>query len=320
MCNNQKFIIDTDIGDDIDDAIALYSAMKRGFSLVGVTTVFRNTADRARQVKKLMTGFGKGYENVPVLAGLGVPFGTEPTEYPVIPHHTPEMDDDKYAPDNTDPEVAVDFIIDSCKRYRDELTIIAIGPFTNIARAIQKDPEALNMAKSVIIMGGAFYKQYADWNVMCDVTAADIMFKGLNNLECIGADVTHLMLGEDELYNSLFDYNGSDECRRYLKELCLMWKKDRPKSPLLLHDPLVIYYAEDKSICQTENAPIAVLTEGFAKGMTLNVKAYSKKWLNEEAYTDFDVNHTAAVAKTADREKFNTRILADYSGEAPAGL
>ena len=310
--NDKKYIIDTDIGDDIDDAIALYSAMKRGFDILGVTTVFRNSADRAKQVKRLLSAFGNGYENVPVYAGYGDPYGTEHTEYPLIPHHTSDMEETQYSPDNQDPEEAVDFIINSCKKYGDRLTIIAIGPFTNIAKAVEKDPSAINMAERVVIMGGAFFKQYADWNVMCDVPAADIMFKGLKNLKCIGADVTHLMEGEQTLYDLIDDYNGDNEGRNYLSTLFKLWKVDRPNSKFLLHDPLVIYYAEDETICQTEDAPIAVLTDGFAKGMTLNVKAYGKKWLNKSAYVDFDMTHTANVARTANREEFNKRILEDY--------
>ena len=310
--NDKKYIIDTDIGDDIDDAIALYSAMKRGFDILGVTTVFRNSADRAKQVKRLLSAFGNGYENVPVYAGYGDPYGTEHTEYPLIPHHTSDMEETQYSPDNQDPEEAVDFIINSCKKYGDKLTIIAIGPFTNIAKAVEKDPSAINMAERVVIMGGAFFKQYADWNVMCDVPAADIMFKGLKNLKCIGADVTHLMEGEQILYDLIDDYNGDNEGRKYLSTLFKLWKVDRPNSKFLLHDPLVIYYAEDETICQTEDAPIAVLTDGFAKGMTLNVKAYGKKWLNKSAYVDFDMTHTANVARTANREEFNKRILEDY--------
>ena len=310
--NDKKYIIDTDIGDDIDDAIALYSAMKRGFDILGVTTVFRNSADRAKQVKRLLSAFGNGYENVPVYAGYGDPYGTEHTEYPLIPHHTGDMDEARYAPDNKAPEEAINFIIDSCKKYGDKLTIIAIGPFTNIAKAVEKDPRAINMAERVVIMGGAYFKQYADWNVMCDVEAADIMFKGLKNLKCIGADVTHLMEGEQTLYDLIDDYNGDNEGRKYLSTLFKLWKVDRPNSKFLLHDPLVIYYAEDETICQTEDAAIAVITDGFAKGMTLNVKAYGKKWLNKSAYVDFDMTHTANVARTANRVEFNKRILKDY--------
>ena len=54
MEEKTKIIIDTDIGDDIDDAIALYAALRQGFDIIGITTVFQNTVERARQVKKLL--------------------------------------------------------------------------------------------------------------------------------------------------------------------------------------------------------------------------------------------------------------------------
>ena len=80
-----KILIDTDIGDDIDDALALFCAMQQGFEIVGVTTVFQNTCDRARQVKKLMSDFGQGYENVPVYAGCGTPIAQPRQNAPISP-------------------------------------------------------------------------------------------------------------------------------------------------------------------------------------------------------------------------------------------
>lgn len=311
MTGKRKYFIDMDIGDDIDDAIALYSAMKRRFDIVGITTVFRNTSDRARQTKKLLLKYGNGYEAVPVYAGYGVPMGEMMQEYPHIPHYTPDLEEERYRPDGTDPEAAVDFLLDCCRRYGKALTVIAIGPFTNIARAIEKDADALNAAGGVCIMGGAYFKQYADWNVMCDVAAADIMFRNLQNLSCIGADVTHRMLAEQALYDDLLFYTGTEPGHRYLTQLCGLWRKDRPKANLILHDPLVIYYADDPAICTMRPASVVVLTDGYARGMTLNVDAYGKKRLNPAPYADFVDTRKIPVAADADRETFNERILRD---------
>ena len=307
-----KYIIDMDIGDDIDDAIALYAAMRRGLNLVGITTVFQNTPQRARQVKKLLKAYGRGYENVPVYAGHGTPLKKKPEAWPCIPHYTPDLEDALYDPDSTDPDDAVQFILDSCRRYGKELAVIAIGAFTNMARVIEKDPQALNRISKVLIMGGAYFKQYADWNVICDVEAADRMFRSVKHLECIGADVTHLMPAEERLYQNLLAYQGSEPGHLYLSQLCHLWRKDRPASPLLLHDPLVIYYAADPSICTMLPASVAVLTEGFARGLTLNVNAYGKRAHNPDAYADFDDGHQALVASAANREAFNQMIFRDF--------
>ena len=62
METKKKIIIDTDIGDDIDDAIALFAAMRQEFDILGITTVFRNTTERARIAKKLLALYANGYE------------------------------------------------------------------------------------------------------------------------------------------------------------------------------------------------------------------------------------------------------------------
>jgi len=161
-------------------------------------------------------------------------------------------------------------------------------------------------------MGGAYYKQYADWNVMCDVTAADLTFRTLTNLECIGADVTHLTRAEDRLYENLLYYQGSEKGHQYLSKLCQLWRADPSKSELLLHDPLVIYHLTHKGLCKMREASVVVMTDGYARGLTLNVDAYSKKHMNREAYADFDDRHKITVAHAVDLEAFNNLIFNDF--------
>ena len=308
-----KILIDTDIGDDIDDAIALYAAMQRRMNIIGVTTVFRNTAARAMMAKKLMTVYGNGYENAPVYAGYGVPLAEQDSAQTLlqmrVPHFT--QDAQNYVPSSTNPDDTVDFIIDSCKKYGKELCILAIGPFTNIARAIEKDPDALKLCGRICIMGGAYYKQYADWNVMCDVEAAELMYTSLSNLECIGADVTHLCKGDKQIYDAIVNNTGESPARRYLTEMCALWKADRPQSALLLHDPLVVYYAEDPEICDMREIQVAVIKEGFARGMTLNVDGYGKSGMNRTAYEGYPLKKCRA-AYSVNLDRFFNRVLTDF--------
>lgn len=304
-----KLIMDMDIGDDIDDAIALYAAMQRGLNLIGITTVFRNTIARAGIVKKMMALYGQGYEQIPVYAGFGVPLAEEDKEYSPPPHYTPDAE--HYSPDSISPDDAVDFIIQSCHTYQKELTIIAIGPFTNLAKVIEKDSEALNLCDKVCIMGGAFFKQYADWNIMCDVEAADLMFRSLDNLECIGADVTHLCEGDASLYDALLSYEGTEPARCYLREMCKLWQVDRPGLKLLLHDPLVVYQLMDPKLCHMQEISVAVLKDGFARGLSLNVDAYAKKWMNQDAYTGFPMKK-CKVAQSVDVNKFLRQMHVDF--------
>ena len=297
----KKILLDTDIGDEIDDAMALYFAMKLGVEIVGITTVFKNTEERARISKRLLKLFGNGYEKVPVFAGHGTPIVETAVEYPHTCHFHNGLLSDEYAPDG-DADEAVDFIIDSCERYGDELAVVAIGPFTNIARVIEKKPDALNKAGKVVIMGGAYYRQYADWNVMCDVEAADVMFNSLENLECVGADVTHQTVLEKEEHEAMLDCKN-DAAALEIAELIRLWSVVNPDRYPTLHDPLAVYYAVHPEVCEVEEQRVKVLTEGYARGLTLNIDAYNKSYMNPACKT-LDKGNCKTVAKSIDARAF----------------
>ena len=257
--------------------------------------------------KKLLKLYGNGYENVPVFAGCGKPLASVCEESPTLCQYTPDIDDDIYTPDSVNEDDAIDFIIDSCKKYGKDLTVIAIGPFTNIARVVEKDRGALGLAKEVVIMGGAFYKQYSDWNVICDVEAADVMFRSVDCIECLGADVTH-QLPLDEQDDTRILCANKNEAVKYLSEIYARWKAASGRATGVLHDPLAIFYAKHKDVCECESAPVAVITEGYARGFTLNVTAYSKSAFNT-AYWNFDFKRTHTLAKTVDRDRIVTEFM-----------
>ena len=305
-----KLLIDTDIGDNLDDAFAIFAAMALDFEIVGITTVFRNTVDRARMTKKLLKSFGKDYGSVPVYAGFSGNGAGENSEY--LSCFEADLAMEAYAPENTDPEAAADFIIDCCHRYGKDLTVVALGPFCNIAKVIEKDPNALSCAKKVVIMGGAYFMQYADWNVMCDVPAADLMFRTLSNLECIGADATHRLADPGYLEKVLRADNCPNAALRYLSELYRQWRQQHDQEALVLHDVLVIYYLYDPSICSMQPILTAVITEGLAKGLTLNISSYGKTYLNS-IYQERSPGTPVLVAGDVDIERFHSFVQRDIS-------
>ena len=110
----KKYIIDTDIGDDIDDAFALDLALKLDLDLVCVTTVFRNVRERAAIAKKMLRLYGK---NLPVYAGYGATLdGCD--EIFRLCQWTPDLEWEEYAPDNSSPEEAVDAILSAARVYK----------------------------------------------------------------------------------------------------------------------------------------------------------------------------------------------------------
>ena len=294
-----KILIDTDIGDEIDDALALYFAMQKNVEIVGVTTVFKNTVQRAQMAKKILCSFSCSYKKVPVYAGYSS-FDSNKIENTNINHYTPDLEE--YKIDNTNPQKAVDFIIESCKKYGNSLTIVAIGPFTNIAKAIQKEPSAFDNVR-VVIMGGAYYSQYADWNVSCDTKSAKIVFDNVKNLECLGADVTHKLKISPTNRKKIVGYKdkGNNAVGRYLAEI---YDKFNAKDyEVFLHDPLAVYYAIDSSVCEMENARVEVIEDGAGKGITLNLKEYNKEYLNP-FYINKDSKNVIKVAKQVKKNEF----------------
>lgn len=302
-----KYIIDMDIGDDIDDALALLLAMDMNIEIVGITTVFKNTRERARITKKLLKLFGRGYESVPVYAGYGKPLQGTADEVGHLCQYTEDLEKDIYSPDGESPEDAIDFIIECCRRYRDDLTVIAIGPFTNIAKVIEKAPDALGLAKKVVIMGGAYFRQYADWNVSCDPPAAKIMFASLKGIHCLGADVTHKLRLSDDDDEAIAAYNGESGVLGYISELYRLWKGEKGKAGVL-HDPLAVYYSADGTVCECKVGSVAVITDGYARGVTLNVSEYTKAYMNPE-YRDFDFSREHILAYSVKRENVIKRFM-----------
>ena len=104
-----RLLIDTDIGDDIDDALALALAMDEGADIVGLTTVFGDTVKRARMAKKLLS-LG-GYGGVPIFCGYSGSMMTDGIRPPDL--YTSELDGDEFAPDSEKPEEAVSFIVNA---------------------------------------------------------------------------------------------------------------------------------------------------------------------------------------------------------------
>lgn len=316
MSNNtdtrKKILIDTDIGDDIDDAYALLSAISLDFDIVGITTVFRNTEERAKMTKKLLSLFGEKYANIPVYAGFGTPIAEAPADYPHLCQYTKDLENPQYTPESVNPDDAVKFISDCCEKYGKELTIAAIGPFTNIAKTIEKYPQALKKAHRVVIMGGAYFRQYADWNVMCDVEAADIMFQNTPNLHCIGADVTHKLIPEEALVQVVEKSDNKSPAYSYLRSLYHLWKQACQNPPFILHDALVMHYIADESICTMEKACVKVLTQGAPRGVTFNIDAYKKAYMNPY-FNDIDTSSKICVASDVQVEEFISRVIQDIS-------
>lgn len=293
-------LLDTDIGDDIDDALALLMLLKiEEIQLVGVTTVFANTPLRARLAKRILQLGGQ--PQIPVYAGLGDPLNGSADKKRSFVQYTPELEEDDYRPDNKDAEngnEAVDFILQLCQKYGNQLTILAIGPYTNVAAAWKKDPQTMSNVGAAVLMGGCFYEQFIEYNVAIDPEAADILVHADLPTRFIGADVTWQAQLNDEQTAYVLGIQN-DKLTGYCAELVRLWKKSCWFNPVL-HDPLAAYYVFDESICQMEPVWVEVELNGDAtRGFTANMDHFYK-------YLEYPTSGKKRVlcAKAVEAERF----------------
>ncbi len=267
----KKYIIDTDIGDDIDDALALALALNMPeVELIGVTTVFLDTLKRARIAKKLLHLWGSF---IPVYAGLAK--GNTSHDITAVPcQYTPDLEIPENEPEN-DPrldggEGAVDYLLRSAREYADALTIVAVGPLTNVAEAFRRDPEAMRKVR-IVIMGGCFYRQFSEWNVLCDPDAAKVVLESKGDLTCVGIEVTEQTTLNDA--QQAFLMKPAEDARYdYLAHLVRLHYNHTGRK-VCLHDPLTMYYAVHPEVLTTEKILVKVETSGeVCAGMTVNME------------------------------------------------
>lgn len=180
-----RVIIDTDLGDDVDDAAALIMALNSPeIEIAGITTVFHDTRKRAEMVLELCRMYGR--EDIPVYAGCGRALieDTAEDEAPIQYEILREHEEDRIRRDRT----AWDFIVHTCKEDPDVI-ILALGMMTNLAMAFLQDSETMKKVR-IVGMGGVFTEAVPEWNIKCDPEAARIVTDRAGNLPLFGLDVT----------------------------------------------------------------------------------------------------------------------------------
>ncbi len=158
-------------------------------------------------------------------------------------------------------------------------------------------------------MGGCYFRQYTNWNVVCDVEAAKIMYGKTEHLTCLGSDVTYQVPLGKENREILLSWD-KDSVRSYIAELYRL-NLSSGLGNGCLHDPLTVYYAYDKTICKCERGPVEVITDGYARGITLNVRAYSHTVQNS-AYQNYDFSKTVTMAREVDSDRMLAAFMKCY--------
>src|ERR1035437_581351 len=146
----QLAILDTDIGDDIDDAFALALALRSPeLKLLGITTTYGDTELRARLVDRYLGAVGR--HDIPVAAGVATAHNNVFTQAAYA----------RQAAERKHPD-AVEFLLGQIRAHPGEITLIAIGPLVNIGAAIERDAATFRKLKRVVMMGGSVARGYDD--------------------------------------------------------------------------------------------------------------------------------------------------------------
>ena len=255
MDKKYKVILDTDPGDDIDDVLAVaYLLLSNKFELIGVTTSFKNTEKRARIIKKMLRL--ANFSHIPVYAGYGQPLVKQVPESQEINQYTSDLDSYEFKPDGYE-EDAIDFIISSCQKYKEELVIVGVAPLCNLSRALIKNKEALHLIDKTFIMGGCFNSNYPEWNLYCDSDSAKYVFENAKNLCCVGVEITlntHLSL--EDTY--IIENSKRNEFYSYVGQLVKMWRKTHDNNVPCLHDVLALMMVEDDGLCKYDFKQVTV--------------------------------------------------------------
>jgi len=187
----------------------------------------------------------------------------------------------------------VDFILEKAKEG--DVSIIALGPLTNLAKAIEKDKEAFNSLEEVVSMGGAFKSHgncspVAEFNYWVDPEAVKVV---LNNLEIpftmVGLDVTRDVVLTPN-YIELINQIGGD-IGRFVVDITRFyvdfhWKQERTLG-CVINDPLAVAYFIDRSLCKGFTSYMDIVTDGIAVGQTVvDVADFYKKKHNVRVLTD----------------------------------
>lgn len=293
MDSTKKVIIDCDPG--IDDSLALMLALDSPeLDIVGITVVCGNVpADLGCQnVLKVLNLYGR--EDIPVYKGAD-----KPQKRALVTaqdtHGADGLGETDYeVPDDMEVfEGASDFIIQALKENRG-LSIIALGPLTNIACALLKCPAAFKGLEKLVTMGGS-YKSHgncspvAEFNYWVDPDAAKYVYENLKRpIHMVGLDVTRKIVLTPDLISLIqrFDDRKSwfvtDITRFYVD---FHWYQEQILG-CVINDPLAVAYFIDDSICEGIDAFTTVETENLCVGQTV-VDAYGfwKKSPNAKVMT-----------------------------------
>lgn len=251
-------LLDTDPGNDIDDALAIsYLLMKPECELLGITTVTGPVEQRAAIAEVLCNAAGRS--DIPIVCGRsevleygqGQPWCAQYEPIADLPHKLDRRRDE-----------AVEFLRQTIRARPGEITLLSIGPFPNIALLFQRDPEIPFLLKSLVSMAGVFFRPdiEAEWNCICDPLASSMVAKSKRlRHDWIGLDVTL----QCQMTKPECEERFTGPLLELVLRMATKWFDHAPN--ITFHDPLAAALVFDPTLCTYDRGTVNVNPE---KGQT----------------------------------------------------
>ena len=280
-----KIVLDTDIGDDIDDAFALALALRSPeIEILGITTAWGDTQLRARLTQRFLLENSSG--KISVAAGI-------PTK------SLANFSQAQWAQDGPPFEGkldAVNFLLDQARTQPGEVTLIAIGPQTNVAAVIDRDASTFKKFKRVVLMGGSIRKGYGDlgytpdrgpqpeYNIYSDISAAQRLFSSGVPIFMMPLDSTQLML--DEVKRSIL-FTAGTALTNSLGALYYQWANRNRTPTATLFDVMAMAYVVQPDLCPVEPFHILVDEKGMTRPTEGPTNAFVCRFSDSERFFRF---------------------------------
>ena len=259
----QLVLIDTDIGDDIDDAFAVTLALRSPeLHILGITTAFGDTELRARLLDRYLAAVGR--TDIPVATGVATPHSNVFTQAA----YAEREPDHKHAD-------GVAFLLNQIRRHPSEITLIAIGPEDNIGAAIQRDPATFHKLRRVVLMGGSIDRGYdgpngerrppdAEWNIARDPAGFKALLGSGVPVFMMPLDSTQIHFEEPER-DKLFAFGSPLTDQLTLLYHQWMANTENHSPTPTLFDPVTVASIDHPELCPVTPMHVDVDDKGFTR-------------------------------------------------------
>jgi len=276
----RQIILDTDPGND--DLLAIIMALKsdlihvRGITVVGGNASLENTTNNALGLLTYM-----GRTEIPVYVGDASALNeisTSPEEFEEFNSHRIEIHGEtglhvtlpkpSITPQTTH---AVDFIISEAELNKGELILVPLGPLTNIALSLKKEPRMKDWVKAIHLMGGAVnvpgnVTAHAEFNIYCDPEAANAVISSGINIKMCGLDITRVTSIKKEETNWLA---GNSAGEKIIRQLLNAVFETKGRNSFSLHDPITVLSVLYPELIDWKEYDVSVICEGSQFGKTI---------------------------------------------------